>query len=227
MTDAYDPATRPCSHGPTPGCTSLQHAILGYWPQATNLGTFICRPTADGAPSVHGNGRAGDIGPGLEPCAAIAEWLVTNHTVLGVQLVIWNHHIWNVNRADEGWRPYGCDKPGSQKDHHTGHLHYEINVDAGKRLTPGIIDAVLPYQPPQPEPPQPEDDMPYMVQNEDNELWFVIDGNTRRRVSSNADTGPDRRLETVQELRNKGVRDAGKVSTGYLTDATIPVSDED
>ncbi len=92
--------------------------------------------------------------------------MVENHTVLGVQLVIWNHHIWNVSRAAEGWRPYGCDVPGSKKDHHTGHVHWEINLDAGARLTPGIIDTVLPHAPtPQPDPePIPEvPDMDFFV----------------------------------------------------------------
>lgn len=177
MTDTYNPATRPCAHGPTSGCTTLQHAILGHWAKATNVGTFICRPTADGAPSVHGSGRAGDDGPGADPCAEIAAWLVENHTVLGVQLVIWNHKIWNVSRSAEGWRPYGCDVPGSKKDHHTGHVHWEINNDAARRLTPGIIDAVLPHPaPPDPQPapiPQPEPealpDMDFFILNDNND----------------------------------------------------------
>jgi len=76
MTNAYDPATRPCASGPTPGCHALYNAIDDYWPKATGLGTFACRPTAGGTPSVHGNGRAGDNGPGKDPCAEIAAWLV-------------------------------------------------------------------------------------------------------------------------------------------------------
>ncbi len=152
MTNAYDPATRPCAEHPTPGCTALQHSILRFWPTATNVGTLACRPTADGAPSVHGNGRAGDIGPGLPLLIEIADWLVENHTVLGVQLVIVKHEIWTLAK---GWHPYGCDKPGSKKDHHTTHVHWEINIDAGTRLTPSIIEAVRPgHAPPQPEPPE-------------------------------------------------------------------------
>ncbi len=165
MTDAYDPATRPCAKYPTPGITALQHSILRFWPTTTNcthsgemhsnVGTLSCRPTAGGTPSVHGNGRAGDIGTVGSTGQAIAEWLVANHTLLGVQLVIWNHRIWSVAHAGQGWRPYGCDRPGSKLDHHTTHIHHEINVDAGTRLTPAICESVRPGgAPPQPDPPE-------------------------------------------------------------------------
>ncbi len=179
MTDAYDPATRPCLGHPTSGATALQRAILGHWTNATNLGVYLCRPTADGDPSVHGNGRAGDDGPGKDPCAEIAEWLVANHTILGVQFVIWNHRKWNVTYKE--WRPYGCDVPGSKKDHHTGHVHWEINVDAGNRLTAAIIAPVLPHaEPPQPEPtptPIPEiPDMDFFILNDNStatqDQWY-------------------------------------------------------
>lgn len=194
MTDAYNPATRPCAKGVTKGCAAIQAGILGHWTKATNVGTFICRPTADGVPSVHGNGRAGDIGCTGQLGYEIALWLVANHTELGVQLVIWNHHIWNVSRADEGWRPYGCDEPGSPKDHHTTHIHWECNVDAATRVTPAIVKAVLPSPPAPPETQlEPEDDMPRIVQSgggvfavgHTNDVFTDVNGVTR--------TGPWRR----------------------------------
>lgn len=153
MTDAYDPATRPCAKYPTAGITAEQHGILRFWPTTTNVGTLSCRPTAGGSPSVHGNGRAGDIGTRGPTGLEIAEWLVANHTVLGVQLVIWNHRKWNVVYGE--WRAYGCDLAGSDLDHHTTHVHYEINVDAATRVTPAIVESVRPgTAPPQPEPPE-------------------------------------------------------------------------
>lgn len=172
MTSDYDPATRPCAPGTTAGCKALQHSILGHWHNAgaTNVGTFVCRNNADGAPSVHGNGRAGDIGRDARLIQEIADWLVANHDALGVQLVIVNHKIWSVARAAEHWRPYGCDTPGSKKDHHDTHVHYEVNIDAGRRLTPGIIHPLLPGHPGPP--PMPGDDMP--LNDDDKKLIQTI-----------------------------------------------------
>lgn len=177
MSDAYNPASRPCAKGPMPGCTLLQRSILEFWPAATNVGTFICRPTADGAPSVHGNGRAGDIGGTSTLVQAVADWLVANHSTLGVQLVIANHRIWNVMYEASGWRPYGCDKAGSPKDHHTSHVHWEINVDAGQHLTRSIIDGVRPDHP-GPPPIHVEDDMQLIYfSDEDSEGLEIASDN--------------------------------------------------
>lgn len=239
MTDAYNPATRPCSGGPTMGCVHLQHAILGYWPNAFNLGTYICRPTADGAPSVHGDGRAGDDGDAnhgpehSDLVQEIAVWLVANHTVLGVQLVIANHHIWNVSRATEGWRPYGCDKPGSKKDHHVGHVHWEINNDAAAHLTTTTIATVAPHGPapqPIPEPQQEEgDDMPRIVHSagaifavgHNNEVFTDVHGTVR--------SGPWRRTfeNTAQLEQHIGggayvTKPHPDAPAGVAFDATIP-----
>jgi len=87
-----------------------------------------------------------------------------NHTVLGVQLVIWNHKIWSVQHLSEGWRPYGCDKPGSKLDHHTGHVHWEVNKDAAAHLDRATIDKVRPHQAPTNVYPESgDDDMPRIV----------------------------------------------------------------
>lgn len=153
----------------------LQDGILGAWTPTTNVGIFNCRPTADGAPSVHGNGRAGDIGCAGTVGASIASWLVANHTALGVQVVIWDHRIWSVTHSAEGWRPYGCDKPGSKKDHHTTHVHWEINIDAAGRLTRQFVASLLPIHPqpdPTPDPvPLPEEipDMDFFILNDAND----------------------------------------------------------
>lgn len=49
---------------------------------------------------------------------ALADYLVANHVRLKITYVIWNRRIWNVARADEGWRTYtGTSNP------HTDHVH--------------------------------------------------------------------------------------------------------
>lgn len=49
---------------------------------------------------------------------ALANFLVANHAKYKISYVIWNRRIWNVRRADEGWRKYtGTSNP------HTDHVH--------------------------------------------------------------------------------------------------------
>jgi hypothetical protein len=220
------------------GCVHLQHAILGYWPHAFNLGTLICRPTADGAPSVHGNGRAGDDGDAnhgpthSDLVQEMADWLVANHTVLGVQLVIANHKIWNVSRAAEGWRPYGCDDPGSKKDHHVGHVHWEINVDAGEHLTTATIATVAPHQPPPApalEQPQEADDMPRIVHSGGAIFAVGFDFGTFTDVNGVTRTGPWRRTfenpaQLEQHIGGRGyvTQPHPDAPAGVAFDVTIP-----
>jgi hypothetical protein len=82
----------------------------------------------------HGLGRACDFmmaAGGRRPTAemrghgqALANWLVDNAEALGVQYVIWEQHIWNVDRAREGWRLMG-DR-GSVTQNHFDHVHVSV-----------------------------------------------------------------------------------------------------
>lgn len=225
MSDQYDPASRPCAKGPTPGCHALYGAVDDYWPASTGLGTWVCRQTAGGTASVHGNGRAGDNGPGRDPIDDVVDWLLENHTVLGVQLIIWKHRIWSVARADEGWRPYGCDKPGSHLDHHTGHVHWEVNRHAGATLTRAAIDRIRPgHAPTNVFPDTGDDDMPRIVHSGGAIFAVGTTNDVFTDVKGVVRTGPWRRtFENVPQL----VQHIG--GGGYTTkvdgsafDVTIP-----
>lgn len=87
-----------------------------------------------GDPRDHGKGRACDFmtSPGGVPPDeaqlargdAIATWAVRNAAVLGVHYVIWKQHIWNIKRADEGWRM--MEDRGSITQNHWDHVHISM-----------------------------------------------------------------------------------------------------
>lgn len=59
---------------------------------------------------------------------AIADYARANAEVLGVQYVMWYGHIWNLSRADEGWRVV-ADR-GSPTANHEDHVHITLRGDA-------------------------------------------------------------------------------------------------
>lgn len=129
----YDgpPADNQCTAGHTPGAESLKQVLLdAYSPPVTSIGGYDCRDnTANpGEVSIHGVGRALDImvdsttPQGKETGDRIRNLLINNAENVGIQLVIWDRHIWSVN--NKGWRPYTGPNP------HTDHLHVEINIAA-------------------------------------------------------------------------------------------------
>lgn len=186
----YDRATRPCSGGTLPGTDQLYDAILASsrWPNALALGTYNCRTVAGTSTlSVHGNGRALDIGFAHGPTGEgedLAAWLVEHYDELGIQTVIYNRRIWGAGRPV--LRTYRGANP------HTDHVHAEQHKRAALTLTRAQIAAVLagsdPSQP-GPQPPELEDDdVPLMlVQAEGEPAVWLTDGITRRQVQAGDD----------------------------------------
>lgn len=87
----------------------------------------------EGDPGDHGSGRACDfmVAPGGHPTPenraigqAISDFAVANAQELGVQYVIWEQRIWNINRASEGWRLMG-DR-GDPTQNHFDHPHVSV-----------------------------------------------------------------------------------------------------
>jgi len=91
-------------------------------------------PTSD-----HPLGRACDVFPGrggVLPTAAekangdaLAATLQASAAQTGVSYLIWYGQIWSVERADEGWRPYGGGgvyDPGSITGGHFDHVHISV-----------------------------------------------------------------------------------------------------
>ena len=54
----------------------------------------------------------------------VAAWARANARTLGIQYVIWNQHIWNVQRDAEGWR-FMADRGGDSANH-KNHVHVTV-----------------------------------------------------------------------------------------------------
>lgn len=130
-----------CAGHAQPGAVALMSWFLGAYGSrgGTNLGIYGCRPIAGTAiGSVHGDGRAGDLGNPVGAAWAqdLANWLMANSAELGVQCVIHNRKIWSSTYARDGWKPYNGVDP------HTGHIHVELTWAAAASLTVARINAI-------------------------------------------------------------------------------------
>lgn len=130
---------------------------------ATNLGIYNYRRVrGSAAPSVHGEGRAGDAGyPLVNRRANPKGWalhgaLLPNVRALGIQLIIWDRRIWSAKA------PLGAPYQGTVP--HLDHLHIEFTWHAARNLTPDHCLRVLlgapgptppPYRPPSTSTPPP------------------------------------------------------------------------
>ena len=117
----YDRTGTACSGAAQPGARALLDYCLARWPTLRSGGIYNCRPVRGRTTmSMHGEGRAIDL---MVPSASapvgseVADWLVTNAPLLGVQEVIWDRRIWVASRHAQGWQPYGGVSP------HTDHVH--------------------------------------------------------------------------------------------------------
>lgn len=58
----------------------------------------------------------------------LADYAQQHADELGIQYLIWYQHIWNIDRADEGWRAM-ADR-GSPTANHQDHVHISLKKDA-------------------------------------------------------------------------------------------------
>ncbi len=122
--------------GLTPDALRVLRCVKHRWPQLTSFAGVGPRP--DNVDRDHQEGRAIDaMIPRYEGAAgqqlgqAIASWVVANRKKLGVRYVIWNAHIWNVQRAAEGWRACGSPKAScytgpDDTAAHRDHVHISV-----------------------------------------------------------------------------------------------------
>lgn len=114
----------------TVSCTSAQ------FPQILTWGAIGDRPST--VDRDHQEGRALDaMIPGWDTPEGkalgdeIAEWLVTNHTQLGVKYIIWNARIWSTTRPDQGWLTCGqgghCYSGTDATQAHRDHVHISVH----------------------------------------------------------------------------------------------------
>jgi hypothetical protein len=134
----YQPAADPpTARGCQSGTLALGRAIRTVFPELLALtpvyGCFNRRKVAGTSTwSLHAEGRALDVGVGPADDDigwALACELVANRAFYGVQRVIWDAHIWSVERIDE-WRGVS---PGTNPHH--DHVHLEQYREAASRPT--------------------------------------------------------------------------------------------
>jgi hypothetical protein len=119
-----------CAGGFAPGASELGARMRISFPQVTRVFGYECRqntalPTET---SQHGTGRAIDLAIPTRDRDAnnalgdpVANWLVTNSSRIGVQLIIWDRTIW-VGRLTGA-----KDLPYTGPDPHLDHIHVELN----------------------------------------------------------------------------------------------------
>lgn len=137
-----DPATWTTPQHCAPGTMNLAYAIKRRWQiLLVNEGAYGCynrRLTASGNKSVHGDGRALDVGHGWTPTLAqqlamteCVNVLAANAVYLGIQQIIYFHRIWT---PDRGWRYYASTD-------HDNHAHIEQTMEASWTIPLPLVQA--------------------------------------------------------------------------------------
>ena len=112
--------------GLKPNGVKVLKAVRKNWPQIKTIGTV--RP--DALPD-HPSGRALDLMiPNYKSKAGkklghdLSRWLQARHDELGINYIIWDQHIWNVQRDKQGWRKMASR--GSDSANHKNHVHVTV-----------------------------------------------------------------------------------------------------
>lgn len=132
----YEPAANPpTARGCQTGTVALARAIRAAYPELSTLdGVYGCynprRIAGSRAWSLHAEGRALDVGVGASANALgwqLACELVQDRIIYGTMRVMWDKHIWSIERPTD-WR-----RLGASSQQHTDHLHIEQYWRAAQR----------------------------------------------------------------------------------------------
>lgn len=143
----------------TAGAGSSQYALGPVKPQtatvANTVGPMFGIKTVGGYrdpaaeqydPNGHPAGLAldfmtNDIADGKGTGDRLAKYLQDHAADLGVKYIIWQQHIWSVERADEGWR--AMEDRGSPTQNHMDHVHLSL-TGSGSSTIPGCQPGGVP-----------------------------------------------------------------------------------
>lgn len=123
VTEAPCPLGSGVEAGLTPDAIRVYRSVCAAFPQVTSYGGV--RPD-DGE---HGTGQALDIMATGSLGDAIADYVRSNASKLGVSEVLWAQQIWTVQRSSEGWRTF-ADR-GSATANHFDHVHVTVYGSSG------------------------------------------------------------------------------------------------
>ena len=117
---------RAVERGLKPNAIKVHRAARAKFPQITTY--YTVRP---GIFTDHSTGRALDLMiPNYRSASGkafgyeVAAWAKANAKPLGINYVIWNQHIWNIQRDSEGWR-FMADRGGDSANH-KNHVHITV-----------------------------------------------------------------------------------------------------
>ena len=120
------PSWRAVERGLKPNAIKVHRAARVKFPQITTYYTLRAGVFTD-----HSTGRALDLmipnyrsASGKALGYKVAAWAKANASDLGINYVIWNQHIWNIQRDSEGWR-YMADRGGDSANH-KNHVHITV-----------------------------------------------------------------------------------------------------
>jgi uncharacterized protein YgiM (DUF1202 family) len=120
------PSWRAVERGLKPNAIKVHRAARAKFPQIRTYYTVRAGVFTD-----HSTGRALDLMiPNYKSASGkalgykVAAWAKANARELGINYVIWNQHIWNITRDNEGWR-YMADRGGDSANH-KDHVHITV-----------------------------------------------------------------------------------------------------
>jgi len=111
--------------GLTPDAIRVHRAICAKFPDITSYGGLRSGDSG----SEHATGHALDIMVSGSEGQEVADWLKVNYKKLGVSQLIWQQHIWTVQRSSEGWR--AMEDRGSTTANHYDHVHVTVYGNSG------------------------------------------------------------------------------------------------
>jgi hypothetical protein len=143
MTFNYVAPTRLDAKQCQPGAVALSQAMERLYPSLFNMeGPYGCynyrNVTGGSTPSVHGEGRALDVGNAINGQVIpdlkllnhnLTRRLAANYETIGIQLIIFDAETFHCERGF--WRSFTSGNGGLHRDH----AHIELTWEAAKNLT--------------------------------------------------------------------------------------------
>jgi hypothetical protein len=111
--------------GLTADAIRVHRAICNLFPSVTEYGGLRSGDSG----SEHSSGHALDIMVSGSKGQEIADWLRAHRKEMGVSQLIWQQHIWTVQRGSEGWR--SMEDRGSTTANHYDHVHVTVYGNEG------------------------------------------------------------------------------------------------
>ncbi|MFF1822088.1 SH3 domain-containing protein [Kribbella sp. NPDC058245] len=111
--------------GVTQDVVRVHRAICAKFPNITSYGGLRSGDSG----SEHSSGRALDIMVSGSEGQEVADWLHANYKKLGISQLIWQQHIWTVQRSSEGWR--AMEDRGGTTANHYDHVHVSVYGNSG------------------------------------------------------------------------------------------------